>query len=186
MSARVSIFHRLSINGFSLTQPPEPANQQPLVPIPSPNKWEGLAAGRAFGCKTYAKLIVIRISMDITKTRAFSRRDAQHHRRGALGSGLRLLYLERIGLKKLAQRGTKREQQKIVTPVAVGILNVGTLTERSMELIDVMERRKSIVFCLQATKWKWQKIREMDNGYKLYYNRVDDRGMLWGLCWIRS
>ena len=38
------------------TQPLEPASQQVLVPVPSPDKWGGLAAGRASGYKNYAKL----------------------------------------------------------------------------------------------------------------------------------
>ena len=117
----------------------------------------------------------MRISKDITGTRAFPRGDAQHDRREAVRSGLRLPYQERIRLKKLAQRRMKRRQQKAVTPVKVGTLNVGTLTGRSMELVDMMERRKINVLCLQETKWKGQKAREMDNGYKLYYNGVDGR-----------
>ena len=37
--------------GDELTQPLEPASQQVLVPVPSPDKWGGLAAGRASGYK---------------------------------------------------------------------------------------------------------------------------------------
>ena len=113
--------------------------------------------------------------MDSTGTRAFPRRDAQYDRREAVRSGLRLPYQERIRLKKLAQRRMNRRQQKVVTPLKVGTLNVGTLTGRGMELVDMMERRKINVLCLQETKWKGQKAREMGNGYKLYYNGVDGR-----------
>ena len=105
-------------------------------------------------------LIMMRVSKDITGTRAFLRGDAQHDRREAVRSGLRLPYQERIRLKELAQR----RQQKAVTPLKVGTLNVGTLRGRSMELVDMLERRKINVLCLQETKWKGQKAREMGKG----------------------
>ena len=38
-----------------IIQPLEPARQQVLMPVPSPDKWGGLAAGRASGYKNYAK-----------------------------------------------------------------------------------------------------------------------------------
>ena len=121
------------------------------------------------------KLIMMRISKDITGTRAFPRGDAQHDRHEAVRSELRLPYQERIRLKKLAQRRMKTRQQRAVTPLKVGILNVGTLTGQGMELVDMMERRKINVLCLRETKWKGQKARGMGNGYKLYYNGVDGR-----------
>ena len=38
-----------------------------------------------------------------------------------------------------------------------------------------MERRKIDVLCVQETRWKGQKARELGEGYKLYYMGVDNR-----------
>jgi hypothetical protein len=42
-----------------------------------------------------------------------------------------------------------------------------------MEVVDMMDRRKLDVLCVQETKWKGSKARELGQGYKLYYNRSD-------------
>ena len=38
-----------------------------------------------------------------------------------------------------------------------------------MELIDVTKRRRVSVACLQETKWKGNKTKELANGYKFFY-----------------
>ncbi|KAL5161290.1 LINE-1 retrotransposable element ORF2 protein [Glycine soja] len=46
----------------------------------------------------------------------------------------------------------------------------GTLTGKSMEIVDVMVRRKINFMCLQETKWTGEKVKELDNsGFKLWY-----------------
>ncbi|XP_047492408.1 craniofacial development protein 2-like [Penaeus chinensis] len=55
------------------------------------------------------------------------------------------------------------------TTVVIATLNVGTMTGRGREVVDVMERKKIHVLCVQETKWKGQKAKELGNGYKLYY-----------------
>ena len=100
-------------------QPLESANQQPLVPLPSPDKWGRLAAGRVFVCKNYVKLIMMRVSMDINKTRAFQRSDPQHDRPWWCEQWTTVPYQERIRRKKLAERRTKKEQQKMIKLVKV-------------------------------------------------------------------
>ena len=51
-----------------------------------------------------------------------------------------------------------------------GTWNVGTLTGRSAEVVEVMKRRRIHVMCLQETKWIGEKARELTPwGYKLWY-----------------
>ncbi|KAH1206127.1 Craniofacial development protein 2 [Glycine max] len=48
--------------------------------------------------------------------------------------------------------------------------NISTLTGKSMEIVDVMVRRKINFMCLQETKWTGEKAKELDNsGFKLWY-----------------
>ena len=51
-------------------------------------------------------------------------------------------------------------------------LNVGSMTGRSMELVDMMERRGINILCMQEIRWKGEKAREIGNGYKLFYYGV--------------
>ena len=57
--------------------------------------------------------------------------------------------------------------------VRVGTLNVGIMTGKSREIVDMLERRQLDVLCIQETKWKGSKAREPGAGYKLYYHGVD-------------
>ena len=52
----------------------------------------------------------------------------------------------------------------------MGTLNVGSLTDRSRELADLMERRKVNILCVQETRWKGNKSKEVGEGYKLIYS----------------
>ena len=38
--------------------------------------------------------------------------------------------------------------------VRVGTLNVGTMTGKSREIVDMIERRQLDVLCIRETKWK--------------------------------
>ena len=49
----------------------------------------------------------------------------------------------------------------------VGTLNVGTMSGKGGEIVDMMERRKIDILCVQETKWKGSKARSMGRGYKL-------------------
>ena len=51
----------------------------------------------------------------------------------------------------------------------VGTLNVGTMTGKSREPADVMERRW-MRLCVQETRWKGEKARCIGGGCKLWYN----------------
>ena len=60
----------------------------------------------------------------------------------------------------------------------VGTLNVETMTDRRQKVVVVMERKKIGVLCVQETRWKGQKAREVWNGYKLYYTGEDAKEMV--------
>ena len=59
--------------------------------------------------------------------------------------------------------------------IRVGTLNIGTMTERGRELADMMERRNVDILCLQETKWKGSKARNIGGGCKIFYNGADRR-----------
>ena len=46
--------------------------------------------------------------------------------------------------------------------------NIGTLTSKSIELVDTMKRMRVNIACLQETKWKGKKAKDID-GFKLWY-----------------
>ena len=100
--------------------------------------------------------------------RAYPRGNAQGHHHTLVRNGRQLPYQERIWLKKQAQRREKRSGERKPV-VKIGMLNVGCMTGRGYELVDLMERRKVKIMCLQETKWKGSKARELGNGFKLFY-----------------
>ena len=57
----------------------------------------------------------------------------------------------------------------------VSTLNIGTMTGRERELADMMERRNVDILCLQETKWKGSKARNIGSGCKIFYNGADGR-----------
>ena len=59
--------------------------------------------------------------------------------------------------------------------IRVGTLNIGTMTGRGRELADLMQQGNVDILCLQETKWKESKARNIRGGCKLFYNRVDGR-----------
>jgi exonuclease III len=54
--------------------------------------------------------------------------------------------------------------------VRVGTWNVGSLTSKLREVVDTMIRQHVNILCVQLTKWKGQKVKEVeDTGFKLWY-----------------
>ena len=52
----------------------------------------------------------------------------------------------------------------------MGNLNIGIMTGRGRDLAQYVD-----ILCLQETKWKWSKARNIGSGCKLFYNRDDGR-----------
>nr|GFB86918.1 craniofacial development protein 2-like [Tanacetum cinerariifolium] len=59
--------------------------------------------------------------------------------------------------------------------IRVGSWNVGSLTEKSLELVDALERHRMDIACFQETKWKDSSNRE-GNRHKLWYSGVTGPG----------
>ncbi|KAI5618310.1 hypothetical protein C0J50_22292 [Silurus asotus] len=78
------------------------------------------------------------------------------------------------------QRRQEKEQCSRVE-VRVGTLNVGTMTGRGREIADMMERRKVDMLCVQETKWKGSKARNIGGGFKLFYHGVDGKRNIVGV-----
>ncbi|XP_047995376.1 craniofacial development protein 2-like [Leguminivora glycinivorella] len=57
----------------------------------------------------------------------------------------------------------------------LGTWNLGTLTGRSAELSEILHNRELNACCVQETKWKGSKSREIGHGYQLIYHGVDAR-----------
>ena len=79
--------------------------------------------------------------------------------------------------RKRGARRVKRQRELRkgrCTLIRVGTLNTGTITGRR-ELADMMERRNVDILCLQETKLKGSKARNIGGGCKLFCNRNDGR-----------
>ena len=51
-------------------------------------------------------------------------------------------------------------------------MNIGSVTGKSREIPDIMHRRKVMIACVQETKWKGIKAKEIGEGFKLYYHGI--------------
>ena len=65
--------------------------------------------------------------------------------------------------------GQQVRKDRVTKVMRIGTLNVGTMTGRGREIADLMERRKVQILCVQETKWKGEKAKELGGGYKLFY-----------------
>ena len=96
--------------------------------------------------------------------RAYPVSNAQIHRpNSVIRRGLP--YHERVRLKKRAHK-----------KVRIASLNVGTMTGRGRELADMMRRRCVDVLCVQETRWKGNKAKEIGEEYKLIYSGATPQG----------
>ena len=66
----------------------------------------------------------------------------------------------RLGIKKQV------EGRRIMRFLTV---NLGTMTGKSREVANMMKRRRVSIACMQETKWKGAKDKEIGEGYKIYY-----------------
>ncbi|KAK6754467.1 hypothetical protein RB195_013457 [Necator americanus] len=82
-------------------------------------------------------------------------------------------------MRGLPARGRSRPKKLVrhrqQHPVRLATLNVGTLTGRSRELADSLRKRRVDICCIQETRWKGSKARELDDDYKLIYHGTSNR-----------
>ncbi|XP_023220772.1 uncharacterized protein LOC111622591 [Centruroides sculpturatus] len=75
-----------------------------------------------------------------------------------------------VQIKKLVQKEKRKK-----TSIRIGTLNVGTLNGKSRELVDLIQRRVNIL-CLQETRWRGNKDKELGDGYNLFVSGVNKGG----------
>ncbi|XP_068222845.1 uncharacterized protein [Palaemon carinicauda] len=97
--------------------------------------------------------------------RAYPVGDVQIHSPNSARNRQGLLQSGRLQLKKRAPKS-----------IRIGNLNVGSMTGRGREVADTMERRKVKILCVQETRWKENKAKEIEAGYKLLYSGCTERG----------
>ena len=96
--------------------------------------------------------------LSLENARAYPVSDARRKRPTLAKNGRGLPRQERAGLKKLVQK------------IRASTLNVGSLTGRSRELADLMDRRKVNTLWIQETRWKGNRLKELREGCKLIYS----------------
>ncbi|KAK3511018.1 hypothetical protein QTP70_029036 [Hemibagrus guttatus] len=77
------------------------------------------------------------------------------------------------GGRRVHRQREKRKGKRV--GLRIGTLNVGTMTGKGRELADMMERRKVDILCVQETRWKGSKARNIGAGFKLFYYGVDSK-----------
>ena len=58
----------------------------------------------------------------------------------------------------------RKKAKKVKLKIAT--LNVGTMTGKGREVVDLMERREVDILCVQETRWKGERARCIGGGYK--------------------
>ncbi|KAK8452155.1 hypothetical protein SEVIR_5G065480v4 [Setaria viridis] len=77
------------------------------------------------------------------------------------------------GSSHLSQRVQRASKLVEPTRIRVGSWNAWSLIGRLRELVDVATRRRVNILCVQETKWKGQKVKEVDNtSFKLWYTGI--------------
>ncbi|XP_048483178.1 craniofacial development protein 2-like [Plutella xylostella] len=79
-----------------------------------------------------------------------------------------------LGLSHHPGRG-RRKKRVQVRRLRIGSWNVGTMTGRGAELANILQKRRINIACLQETKWKGTKARELSDGYKFFYCGKDGK-----------
>ena len=80
----------------------------------------------------------------------------------------------------LAEQGLPHHEQvrpkKLVQGIRIGTLNVGTMTGKGRSLANLMSERKMNILCVQETRWRGNKAKELGDGYKLIYGGANLEG----------
>ena len=105
------------------------------------------------------------------RARAYPVSDALQYPLTAVRNVQRVPQKAQLRPKKLVQRKKWKKKGRM----RIGNWNVGSLTGKGRELVDVMQRRKIMVLCVQETKWKGKSTRKLGEGYKVYYTGESTR-----------
>ncbi|XP_063609960.1 craniofacial development protein 2-like [Penaeus indicus] len=66
------------------------------------------------------------------------------------------------------------QPKKLVQNLRIGTLNVGTMTGKSRDMVNLMMERKLDVLCVQEMRWTGNKAKELGEGFKLIYGGADN------------
>ena len=136
------------------------------MPVPSPDKMVGRRQEKASGRKACLIIMTTNIQYASENARAYPViSDAWGSRLAPAKNGQGLPGHGRTRLKKLVH-----------VRVRVGTLNVGSMNGRGREIADLMVRRKFGILCVQETRWKGNKARELGDGCKLLYSGANAQG----------
>ena len=149
------------------------------MPVPGPDKWKGVAAGRASDVKLFFQNRKMRIvdksipdrsrpGLPTTASDVAQRGSCENYGTAKQSENKRR---KREGRRVKMQREVWKRRRSLIR---VGDLNIGTMTGREREPVDMMERRNVDILCLQA-KWKESKARNIGDGCKLFYNEAEGR-----------
>ena len=151
-----------------------------LMPVPSPDKWRELQQEGHLAQKFFCQNRQMRNHHQSIPDRSRPRLPTTTSgvaQQGTCGN----YATAKLSENKSRKRGGKRVKKQReawkgrCSLIRVGTLNIGTMTGRGRELADMMERKNVDVLCLQETKWKGSKARNIGGGCKIFYNRADGR-----------
>nr|XP_049697159.1 uncharacterized protein LOC126054693 [Helicoverpa armigera] len=103
------------------------------------------------------------------RARAYPTGDAQEQHPAPVGNGQGLSHQNGRVRRKMQAQSVRELRLRYAS------WNVGTMTGRGRELADVLKRRRINVACLQETKWKGARAREIGEGYKFFYCGSDGK-----------
>ncbi|XP_063544350.1 craniofacial development protein 2-like [Cydia strobilella] len=78
---------------------------------------------------------------------------------------------------RASPRSDENPDHRLAVPLfelRIATWNIGTMTGRSAELSAILERRRINLCCVQETKWKGAKSRQIGKGFKLIYNGIEN------------
>ena len=79
-------------------------------------------------------------------------------------------WMQRRGGKRWRRKKKRSEERKKAEiKLRVATLNVRTITGNGREVANFMERKGLDILCVQETRWKGEKARCIDGGYKMWY-----------------
>ena len=142
-----------------------------------------VAAGRAFGVKLFfAKTDKCVINYQSIPNRSRPRLPTTASgiaQQGTCENYATAKHSENRSRKKGGKRVKKQQEawKERRSLIRVGTLNIETMNGRGRELTDMMKRRNADILCLQETKWKGSKARNIGGGCKIFYNGADGKKM---------
>ena len=109
--------------------------------------------------------------MERNRARASPGSDALQRPLAVVENRQRVPQNPRLRPKKLVENKNQKKKRRI----RIGSWNIGSLTGKGREVVDVMQRRDIKILCVQETKWKGKSAKKIGEGYKVYYSGENAR-----------